>query len=426
MNTRHFFAPVRSIAVAASLLTAAGASAQNENARYIVSVAPGHAASQVAASHGLNPRHVYSSALNGFAADVPAGRLATLANDPRITSVAVDHPIFAIAKPGSQPPPQPTGQVTPAGVVRIAANSVSYTGKGVGVAILDTGLDLNHADLRISGSSFISPGFTYTNTAQDDAGHGTHVGGIVAAMHNTIDVVGVAHGATLYAVKVLDNTGSGYDSDIISGLNWVLATASTQAPPIRVVNMSLGRTVSPDDSAMHSAIQNVVGAGITVVVAAGNDQGLEISQAVPAGFPEVIAVASTTAKNGTTSSKRYAPILADTASYFTTDGAGVAISAPGEEQENISFPFINSVGILSTAMGGGTTRMSGTSMAAPHAAGVAALLLEKKPTLTPVEIRARLQAGQRIGTAPLASPTSGYTPDGVLEGILHAPTALSF
>lgn len=160
---------------------------------------------------------------------------------------------------------------------------------------------------------------------------------------------------------------------------------------------------------------------------------------VPAGFPEVIAVASTTAKKGTSNHRRVAPVDADTASVFTTDGkynastgVGVAISAPGEEQENINYPYINSVGILSTALGGGTTRMSGTSMAAPHAAGVVALLLEKASsltspvTLTPSDIKARLMTGDREGAAPLNSPTSSYTFDGEREGILYAPYALTF
>src|SRR5207247_6163384 len=112
---------------------------------------------------------------------------------------------------------------------------------------------------------------------------------------------------------------------------------------------------------------------------------------VPAGFSEVLAVASTTAKDGTKNRFGYF-ISADAASYFTTDGVDVAISAPGEDQENVSNGYLlSSVGILSTRLGGGTTRMSGTSMASPHAAGVAALLYQKAGgNLSPSDVRNKL------------------------------------
>lgn len=431
-------ASLRCLAVAAASLafvsTVTGQNAASAD-RYIVTLNPGNQAAQVAAAHGVNPRQVYTHVLNGFAANVPPGRLAALANDPRVASIAVDHRVFAIAKPVKPPTePPPSGQVLPAGVARVGVNLVPQTGAGVGVAILDTGVDLNHLDLSVSMEwSFVSKDFTYTDSAQDDAGHGTHVAGIVAALNNTRDVVGVAPGATIYAVKVLDNTGSGYDSDIAAGLDAVVADAAVVDPAIRVINMSLGRPASGNDSVMHDAIKRVVAAGISVVVAAGNDPNAVVSQMVPAGFPEVIAVASTTAKTGTSNNRRYAPIPADTASYFTTDGAynlqtriGVAISAPGEEQENIQFPSINSLGILSTALRGGTTRMSGTSMAAPHVAGVVALLLQKSSLLTPADVKASiLGSGDRAYTAPLNSPTSSYSFDGEREGILYAPNVLA-
>jgi subtilisin family serine protease len=149
-------------------------------------------------------------------------------------------------------------------------------------------------------------------------------------------------------------------------------------------------------------------------------------------------VASTTAKQGTTS-KNYGYIPADAASSFTTDGAldansgvGVAISAPGEDQENLSQGgILSSVGILSTRLGGGTTRMSGTSMAAPHVTGVVALMYHKSPSLLPDAAKLKVMQGVSINVAPYDSKTSkgyvvrGYTFDGDREGILNAPSALA-
>ena len=391
--------------------------------KYIVLLQPGASPVAVAARHGLAPDHVYQTAVNGFSGAVPPGKLRLLRNDPRVAAVVQDYTVQAIGRPGGGGGGT-IGQVVPAGVSHIGAapGMLTFNGLGVGVAVVDTGVDLLHADLDAT-SAFSA----YGGTAQDDNGHGTHVSGIIAAKDNTIDVVGVAPKAKIFAVKVLDASGSGADSDVIAGLDYVAANAATSVPPIRVVNMSLGRPASSNDSAMHSAVQAVVDAGVTVVVAAGNDCGSEISQQVPAGFAEVIAVASTTAKDGTKNRAGYL-IAADTASYFTTDGEGVVVSAPGEDQENVSNGYLlSSVGILSTKLGGGTTRMSGTSMASPHTAGVVALLYQQAGgNITPSTVRGKLIAGAaHLGTAPLASPTSCYTFDNVLEGILSAPGALS-
>ena len=289
--------------------------------------------------------------------------------------------------------------------------------------LTDTGIDLGNADLasNIHPDKFVSPGMG-TSSCQDDNGHGTHVSGIVAAIDNQIGTVGVAPKATLYCVKVLDASGSGSDSDVIAGLDWVLHHAA-----IRVVNMSLGRPISTnpaDDEPMHAAVRKLYDAGVTVVVAAGNDSSKQVKHVVPASFVEAVPVASSTATDGNNSCP-WLPgsIKADTASYFTTDGAGVVISAPGEDRENVTgFCYISPVGILSTRRGGGTTRMSGTSMASPHVAGVAARMIQQHVSWRSDDVRAELQrTAQRKSIAPLDSPSSTYTFDNVREGIAKAP-----
>ncbi len=397
------------------------------------------------------------SRYNATSAFVPNDRaLRALADDPGIASIIPNRRVH-IMKPtcpghpsckddgGGDPDPDTGNQETPSGVTRIGADPGSVNsiqpGAGIGVAIVDTGLDDGHGDLDVDLDVLGDPCFdAFDGNCQDNHGHGTHVGGIVAALDNTQDVVGVAPLAALYAVKVLDSTGSGSDADVIAGLEWVLDNAAI----IQVVNMSLGRggncgaadwvsgsdpnfITPPDNPLMRIAIQDLTDAGITVVVSAGNDRNKEVTDFVPAGCAEVIAVASTTAVDGENKCKRSSGqiILADTASFFTTDGAfdsgiGVTISAPGEKQENLSCAMVKSVGILSLQLGGGTTRKSGTSMAAPHVAGVVALMLEADSTLSPEQVRAGLRANADLpGVAPY-EPILG-TPDDEYEGIVSAP-----
>jgi subtilisin family serine protease len=404
--------------------------------RFIVTIKPHAETAAVALQHGLTQRHAYDQVFRGWAGEIPLTKLDDLASDPSVASIVPDSPISVFAEAEGE---EPVGtQLVPAGVQRVGAapGATVYTGAGIGVAVLDTGVDLRHSDLFCSSNSFS----TYGPIAQDDNGHGTHVAGIIGAGGAGLDIVGVAPRAVLYSVKVLDAHGNGYDSDIIAGLDWIRRNATNCDPPIRVVNMSFGRPAGHYDAALHAAVESVVAAGITVVVAAGNDPRRQVRETVPAGFSEVIAVASSTAAEGI-GSPDYGGITADTASFFTTSGSmdstgtGVAISAPGEEREDIRGDSVSSVGILSTRLGGGTARMSGTSMAAPHVAGAVALLYEKAAqlgfNLAPVDAKFAVMNGDRIGIAPLESRTNrGYyldfTFDGEREGILNVPSSLSF
>jgi subtilisin len=337
-------------------------------------------------------------------------------------------------------------QVVPAGVSRVGAPTSTSNGDGVGIAVLDTGVDLLHADLQGTVDAFSAMGIyaNYPNypSCQDDNGHGTHVAGTIAARDNSSDVIGVAPKATLYCVKVLDYSGNGTDSTIMAGLEWVLDyhtsySSPSPTPNIMVVNMSLGRRGTVDDNpALHDLITRVVSANITVVVSAGNDPNIDISQEIPAAYPEVFAVASTTALTGSSpcrsssapSLNSTSPIPADTASFFTTDGVGVAISAPGEDHEDVitvnKVCGVNPVGILSTRLGGGTTLMSGTSVAAAHVAGVVARYYQENSLYSPANIGLALTSnafGKGSGHIPLASPSVFYTFDGEWEGIAQAP-----
>jgi len=361
-----------------------------------------------------------------------ANSFESLTNDQGIKQILPDRKIYASAKP-TPGKPSSAAQVIPAGIRHVGAlpGTSSLTGSGIGIAIVDTGIDLKNADLHVASTCFSA--FT---DCQDRDGHGTHVAGIAAALDNTIDVVGVAPGATVYAVKVLDDRGNGSDSTLLAGLEWIANNAGTLTPPIRVVNMSLGRAGKlEDNSLLRNAIRNLKETlSISVVVAAGNDAKVEVTDMVPAGYPEVLAVASSTALDGSDKcSSLGTNVKADTASYFTTDGAfnastkiGITISAPGEDSEDLPRSCIlSSVGILSLRIGGGTTRMSGTSMAAPHVTGAIALILQQGGNIAPENVRQLLRgSASKTATAPYDAPLSNYTFDGEYEGVLSVCQAI--
>ncbi|HYF05686.1 MAG TPA: S8 family peptidase [Patescibacteria group bacterium] len=231
-----------------------------------------------------------------------------------------------------------TAETLPWGVNRIDAEKVSpvTSGQSVNVAVLDTGIDLHHPDLRFNIKGQYNAITPYAQ-AQDGNGHGTHVAGIIAAVANRNGVVGVSPRANIYAVKVLADNGSGYVSDIVEGIEWAKSRG------IKVINMSLGTGV--DVYALRDAVQRAKAAGITIVAASGNTGG---SVSYPAAYSEVIAVGAVDASGNVAS--------------WSSRGPEVDIVAPG-------------VNILSTYRYFSYANMSGTSMAAPHVAAVAALLV---------------------------------------------------
>jgi subtilisin family serine protease len=253
--------------------------------------------------------------------------------------VEPDYVVEALKRPA--PAPTPTVQTIPWGITRVNAPVVwpTNTGDPIKVAVVDTGIDVKHPDLIDNLKGGMSA-VAYTTSYTDDNGHGTHVAGTIAAVNNTLGVVGVAPAADLYAVKVLDRNGSGYVSDIVEGLQWAIANH------MNVVNMSLGS--SSYSASFDSAVQQSVAAGIVVVAAAGNSGPGDNTVGYPAGFANVIAVSATDSNNNIAS--------------FSSRGPQVDLAAPG-------------VSIYSTYKRSSYGTLSGTSMASPHVAGTAALVL---------------------------------------------------
>jgi subtilisin family serine protease len=331
--------------------------------------APGRAAANEAAaagiarSLGLAPTFAYGSALFGFAATVPEGRLEALSRDPRVAYVEPDGIAYASA------------QTLPWGIDRIDADqSSTLAGNGSGavsnvrIYIIDTGV-YAHADLNLVGHVNFAGG---KNT--DCHGHGTHVAGTAAARDNTSYVVGVAPGAPVVGVKVLGCSGSGSWSGIIKGIDWVTANAVKPA----VANMSLGGGAN---SAVDQAVRNSAASGVLYAVAAGNS-GANACNSSPAragaGTNNGILTVAATDSN-------------DREASWSNYGSCVDIWAPG-------------VSILSTRRNGGTTTMSGTSMASPHGAGGAALYLSSHTTATASAVESALKSA--------ATTTANQSKDG--------------
>lgn len=351
-------------------------------------------------AHGLGHLQTYKHAIKGFAATVPDAKLDLIKKDPRVKFVSEDRVVHAYeawsSKPGNnarKPGPTQPAEIVPSGVNRIGAENLTNKGAGVTVAVIDTGIDTSHPDLagQVVGGVNCSTG--KPNNYKDGNGHGTHVAGTIAALDNEIGVVGVASGAKLLAVRVLDNSGNGTWSSVICGIDWVTANASTKN--IKVANMSLGGGGSSDDNcgntdndALHQAICESRTAGVTYVVAAGNE-GDNASNHVPSSYDDAVITVSALSDSdgvsgglGGVTSFGYAD---DTFADFSNYGLAVDLGAPG-------------VDIFSTWKGGGYKTISGTSMASPHVAGVVALYIAANPTSNWTQVRDALVAnGETLG-----------------------------
>ncbi|XEC92818.1 S8 family peptidase [Paenibacillus tarimensis] len=252
-----------------------------------------------------------------------------------------------------------TSASIPWNIQRVQAPRVWNATKGgaIKLAVIDTGI-ARHPNLRVAGGVNSMGGKSF----RDDNGHGTHVAGIAAARGTGAGIIGVAPDVRLYAVKALDRNGEGYVSDIIEGIEWCIRNG------MNVINMSLGLDPNETSRALLDAVRRARRRGIVIVASAGNDGPNSRRISEPAAFNETIAVAASTRNNRIAS--------------FSSRGRGIDLAAPGSR-------------IRSTWLRGGYKTLSGTSMASPHVAAGAALLLARRARLGPSAVKKTLKANAR-------------------------------
>lgn len=296
--------------------------------------------------------------INAIAASIPQQAIEAIKRNPNVEYVETDETVHTTYYQNYQQI-NTLQQTIPWGIDRIEAMTAqSYTkGSNINVGIIDTGIEYTHPDLSLNykgGYNFVNK----TNDPMDDNGHGTHVAGTIAALDNTIGVIGVAPGTNLFAIKVLNANGSGYMSDVIAGIQWSTDNG------MNIVNMSLGSSVS--NRSLKNACDKAYNMGLLIIASAGNSgnsAGTGNNVNYPARYDSVVAVAAIDINN--------------TRAWFSSTGPAVELSAPG-------------VNIYSTLRGGTYGYLSGTSMAAPHVTGVAALIMSYNP-ITNVQTRIRMQ-----------------------------------
>jgi PKD repeat protein len=339
-------------------------------------------AMSVQQSYGGNVEHVYTAAINGAVMQLSDNAVAALRADPRVLSIEQDQ-TFGISTVQSNPPSWGLDRIDQRTALLDKAYNYNVSGSGVTAYIIDTGINFAQADFNgraVTGYDAITAG----GTAADCNGHGTHTAGTVGST-----TYGVAKSVRLVAVRVMDCVGNGSTSSVIAGVDWVTQHVSRPA----VANMSLGGGFS---SALNTAVENSIAAGITYAISAGNSTADACNQS-PASAPHAITVGATTS--------------ADAFASFSNYGSCVKISAPGY---NITSLWIGASGTTNT--------ISGTSMAAPHVAGVAALYLSANPSATPAQVLSALTSN---ATANVITALPAGTPNLLLYSgfIGSAPVA---
>jgi subtilisin family serine protease len=329
--------------------------------QYVVVMKPGAGtaaavAREVVSAHGGKLRHTYSATLNGFAANLSPAAVDALRRNPQVEYVAED----AMAYPDTSQAGATWGldRIDQRGLPLNTTYNYTHNGAGVRVYVVDTGIRTTHAQFggRASvGTDLVGDG----QNGQDCNGHGTHVAGTIAGT-----TYGVAKGAQVISVRVFGCTGGAEWSRIIAAVDWVTANAVKPA----VVNMSLGGSYY---AAMNTAVTNSVASGLTYALAAGNST-IDACGYSPASTPTAITVGSTSSN--------------DVRSYFSNFGTCVDLFAPGSD---ITSAWWTSDTAINT--------ISGTSMASPHAAGVAALYLQTNPTATPATVATALVSTTTAG-----------------------------
>ena len=345
--------------------------------------------SSIERSYGFRTRHRYRHALKGFSATLTGREVARLRGDARIASISRERTFRALGRFGLIP-----GEAVPSGISRIeAANAAGvHQESTAAVAVIDTGIDLSNSELNASAGRSCVPG---SPSPTDDHGHGTYVAGVIGARNSGASIVGVSPGTRMYAVKVLNSQGAGTGSALLCGIDWV--TANAAALNIRVANLSLGGPTAssscptPSDP-LHQAICNSAAAGVTYTVAAGNSGrnfgGRPIFDCnppqqpcvvTPAAYPEVLTVAAASDTNGSPGGGGPTrPCLDEQGNPATSESDETAASfsdyavSQADAAHVVAAPGVL---IRSTTLGGQLVDECGTSAAAPHAAGVAALCM---------------------------------------------------